>query len=102
VIDAIHRAGGLASLAHPGRTAIDARIPALAAASLDAIEVYHSDHDATAVERYRALARELDLLTTGGSDFHGDPARGVSPGTATLPDEEWQRLRAARHRHALA
>lgn len=102
VIDAIHRAGGLASLAHPGRTAIDARIPALAAASLDAIEVYHSDHDATAVERYRAMARELGLLTTGGSDFHGDPARGVSPATATLPDEEWQRLRAARHRHALA
>jgi len=102
VIEEIHRAGGLASLAHPGRTAIDARIPDLAAASLDAIEVYHSDHDATAVERYRTMARELNLLTTGGSDFHGDPARSISPGAATLPDEEWQRLRAARHRHALA
>jgi predicted metal-dependent phosphoesterase TrpH len=102
VIDAIHRAGGLASLAHPGRTLIDARIPALAAAGLDAIEVYHSDHDATAVGRYRTMARELDVLVTGGSDFHGDPARSVRPGSATLPDEEWQRLRAARHRHALA
>jgi 3',5'-nucleoside bisphosphate phosphatase len=102
VIDAIHRAGGLASLAHPGRTRIDARIRDLAAAGLDAIEVYHSDHDAAAVERYRAMARELDVLVTGGSDFHGDPARGVCPGSATLPDEQWQRLRAARHRHALA
>lgn len=101
VIDVIHRAGGLASLAHPGRTRIDARIPDLAAAGLDAIEVYHSDHDAAAVERYRAMARELDVLVTGGSDFHGDPARGVRPGSATLPDEQWQRLRAARHRHAL-
>jgi hypothetical protein len=101
VIDAIHRAGGLASLAHPGRTRIDARIPDLAAAGLDAIEVYHSDHDAAAVERYRAMARELDVLITGGSDFHGDPARGVRPGSAALPDEQWQRLRAARHRHAL-
>lgn len=102
VIEAIHRAGGLASLAHPGRTDIDARIPALAAAGLDAIEVYHSDHDAAAIARYLAMARELDVLITGGSDFHGDPAHGVRPGTATLPDEEWQRLRAARHRHALA
>jgi 3',5'-nucleoside bisphosphate phosphatase len=102
VVEAIHRAGGLASLAHPGRTLIDARIPALAAAGLDAIEVYHSDHDATAVGRYRTMARELDVLVTGGSDFHGDPARGVRPGSATLPDEDWQRLRAAQHRHALA
>jgi 3',5'-nucleoside bisphosphate phosphatase len=102
VIDAIHRAGGLASLAHPGRTRIDARIPELAAAGLDAVEVYHSDHDTTAVDRYRAMAGALDVLVTGGSDFHGDPARGVSPGTATLPDEDWQRLLAARHRHALA
>jgi predicted metal-dependent phosphoesterase TrpH len=102
VIEAIHRAGGLASLAHPGRTLIDGRIRDLAAAGLDAIEVYHSDHDAAAVERYGAMARELDVLITGGSDFHGDPARGVRPGSATLPDEQWQRLRAARHRHALA
>ena len=102
VVEAIHRAGGLASLAHPGRTLIDARIPAFAAAGLDAIEVYHSDHDATAVDRYRTMARELDLLVTGGSDFHGDPARDVRPGSATLPAEDWQRLRAARHRHVLA
>jgi len=102
VIEAIHRAGGLASLAHPGRTLIDGRIRDLAAAGLDAIEVYHSDHDAAAVERYRAMARELDVLISGGSDYHGDPARALRPGSATLPDEQWQRLRAARHRHALA
>jgi predicted metal-dependent phosphoesterase TrpH len=102
VVEEIHRAGGLASLAHPGRTNIDARIAALARAGLDAIEVYHSDHAADAIERYRAMARDLALLTTGGSDFHGDPEHGVRLGTATLPDEEWQRLRAARHRHAVA
>jgi 3',5'-nucleoside bisphosphate phosphatase len=100
VIDAIHAAGGLASLAHPGRTKIDARIPALTRAGLDAIEVYHSDHAAETVERYREMARALDLLATGGSDFHGDPSHGVKPGTASLPRREWQRLDAARHRHA--
>jgi 3',5'-nucleoside bisphosphate phosphatase len=100
VIDAIHRAGGLASLAHPGRTDIDSRIPALAQAGLDALEVYHSDHDAAAIDRYRALAHELSLLISGGSDFHGDPAHGLRPGSAGLPESEWQRLRAAQHRHA--
>ena len=96
----IHRVGGLASLAHPGRTRIDARIPGLAAAGLDALEVYHSDHDEAAVERYRQLASGLGLLMTGGSDFHGDPARGIEPGASTVPMPEWQRLSSARRRHA--
>lgn len=102
VIEAIHRAGGLASLAHPGRTQIDARIPALRDAGLDAIEVYHSDHDAAAAARYHQMADDLGLLITGGSDYHGDPLHGVSIGGATLPPECWRRLDAARHRHASA
>jgi 3',5'-nucleoside bisphosphate phosphatase len=101
VIGIIHRAGGLASLAHPGRTRIDARIKALALAGLDALEVYHSDHDAAAIERYHRTASELGLLMTGGSDFHGDPTHGIEPGTSTLPPQEWQRLSAARHRHGV-
>jgi hypothetical protein len=102
VIATIHRAGGLASLAHPGRTLIDARIPELRDAGLDSLEAYHSDHDAAAVEGYRRMADDLGLLVTGGSDYHGDPAQGVSIGGSTLPAEAWQRLRAARHRHAAA
>ena len=100
VIGIIHRAGGIASLAHPGRTRIDSRIEALAIAGLDALEVHHSDHDAGAVQRYGRMASELGLLMTGGSDFHGDPAHGIEPGASTLPPAEWQRLSAARHRHA--
>jgi predicted metal-dependent phosphoesterase TrpH len=100
VIEAVHRSHGLISLAHPGRTKIDVHIPALVEAGLDAIEVYHSDHDASALRRYTALARRLGILVTGGSDFHGDPARGISPGSSTLPAAEWQRLSAARDRHA--
>lgn len=102
VIATIHRAGGLASLAHPGRTLIDTRIPALGEAGLDAIEAYHSDHDAAAADRYRRMADDLGLLITGGSDYHGDPAHGVTIGSSTLPLDAWQRLHAARHRHAAA
>lgn len=98
VIAVIHRAHGLASLAHPGRTGIDGRIPALRDSGLDAIEVYHSDHDVDQQRRYAGLAGDLGLLMTGGSDFHADPDRAVAPGTATLPLHEWHRLvRASSH-----
>ena len=94
VIEIVHAAGGLASLAHPGTTAIDREIPALRDAGLDALEAYHSDHPPEVRDRYLALARELDLLVTGGSDYHGDPAHGLAPGSVTLPEDQWARLRA--------
>lgn len=100
VIAIVHAARGLVSLAHPGRTRIDRRIPELAAAGLDALEVYHPDHDELAVGRYRHLASQHGLLVTGGSDFHGDPAYGLEPGAATLPQADWDILLAARDRHA--
>jgi 3',5'-nucleoside bisphosphate phosphatase len=99
VIGAVHAAGGLVSLAHPGRTRIDEHIPALVADGLDALEVFHSDHDEAAVARYRAVAAAHRLLTTGGSDFHADPASSLSVGASVLPLDQWQALNAARDRH---
>lgn len=96
VIAIVHRAGGLVSLAHPGRTRIDERIATLRDAGLDAIEVYHSDHDSGMVATYLELAWQLDFMITGGSDFHGDPAHGIEPGVSVLPEREWNRLVAAR------
>jgi predicted metal-dependent phosphoesterase TrpH len=99
VLRIVHGAGGLVSLAHPGRTRIDEGIPAMRDAGLDAIEVFHCDHDPERIQKYASLARELDLLVTGGSDFHGDTSHGLTPGAVTLPGSEWERLSAARHRH---
>ena len=98
VIDVIHQAGGIASIAHPGQRDLGPRIPALAAAGLDAVEAFHPDHDASLVQEYVEIARDLDLLLTGGSDFHGDPAHGCEPGSVTLPAAEWDRLQARRQR----
>jgi predicted metal-dependent phosphoesterase TrpH len=95
VIAIVHGAGGFASLAHPGQTAFDARIASLCLAGLDALEVYHPDHDPASTERYHEIARRLTLLMTGGSDFHGDPSHGLEPGSVTLPNDAWLRLRAA-------
>ena len=95
VIAIVHAAGGLASMAHPGQTDVDSRISAYAAAGLDAIELFHPDHDAQAVERYRNIASGLNLLATGGSDFHGDADHGWEPGAVALPMEHWIQLRDA-------
>jgi predicted metal-dependent phosphoesterase TrpH len=95
VIRMIHSAGGMSSLAHPGQTAVDARISAYVDAGLDALEAFHPDHDTASTGRYRGLAARLKLLVTGGSDFHGDPSHGWEPGAVSLPAEEWLRFRDA-------
>ena len=95
VIDIVHAAGGLVSLAHPGQTGVDSRISAYVDAGLDAIELYHPDHDATAIDRYRNIASQFQLLATGGSDFHGDVDHGCEPGAVALPVADWIRLRDA-------
>ncbi|HEY6360926.1 MAG TPA: PHP domain-containing protein [Vicinamibacterales bacterium] len=100
VIAVIHDAGGLASIAHPGKSIADGRIASLRDQGLDALEAFHPDHDAARVVHYVALASTLGLLMTGGSDFHGDPSHGLPPGSVTLPAHEWQRLSASRYRHA--
>jgi len=80
----IHAAGGVSVLAHPGSALADVVVEQLAAAGLRGIEVWHPQHGAVAVRRFRALARRLDLLETGGSDFHGWP-RGTELGELPVP-----------------
>jgi predicted metal-dependent phosphoesterase TrpH len=75
-VSLIRAAGGVAVFAHPGAskrgaTVGDDVIAELAAAGLAALEVDHPDHDAATRERLRGLARELGLLVTGSSDYHG-------------------------------
>ena len=89
----IHDAGGVASMAHPGLIRHDDWIPGFAAAGLDAIEVYHSSHDAVATARYHAMARDLQLSMSGGSDFHADDSHGgARPGSVSLPREAFDEL----------
>ena len=102
VVRIVHDGGGLASLAHPGVTRRDEYLETWAAAGLDAIEAYHSDHDPDDQARYLERARTLGLLVTGGSDFHGDDD-GTSPraarrkvGSVTLPMAAWAALEARR------
>jgi predicted metal-dependent phosphoesterase TrpH len=98
VIETIHTAGGIASFAHPGVTKRDGLIAPLVERGLDAIEVYHSDHTPEHVSTYRALAKQLGMLVTGGSDFHGEDvakperAHRAILGVVTLPAPDFERL----------
>lgn len=97
VVARIHDAGGVASLAHPGLLKRDELVPPLAAAGLDALEVYHTEHDEEAVRRYLELAQRLNLAVSGGSDYHADESHGApSPGSTSLPPEHFERLKARR------
>jgi 3',5'-nucleoside bisphosphate phosphatase len=95
VVALVHAAGGVASVAHPVKLKRDSLIEPLAAAGLDAIEVFHPDHDFNAVTHYRQRAQRLGLAMTGGSDFHGrDSGRINAIGRVTLPFDEFARLEA--------
>ena len=95
VVRVLTDAGGLASVAHPGLLARDGFLPGLRAAGLAAIEVYHSDHTPAQRARYAALADELGLARTGGSDYHGhDPGRPRPLGRCRLPRVHYERLLA--------
>lgn len=97
VVRVIVRAGGIASLAHPGLTNVDARIGEFARDGLHALEVRHTDHDAEAEARYRRLAGDLGLAVSGGSDFHGnDTGRAPAPGAVTIGPEDLAALEARR------
>jgi predicted metal-dependent phosphoesterase TrpH len=82
----LHRAGGVAVMAHPGlvllsETALADRIATLHNdAGLDGIEAYYSQHSPADTERFLMLARQNSLVVTGGSDFHGTPKPHVPLG----------------------
>ena len=90
-IDAIHGAGGLAILAHPAHlncaNAAQLRRVCrwLAHAGLDGVEAYHGDHTHAQTRAVLALAAEMGLLVSGGSDFHGPNAPQIRMGLPRTP-----------------
>ena len=72
----IREAKGVAVLAHPTWIKDDGDglrgcVTALKEAGLDGVEAHYSTHSKSQTSRYLELAQRLNLLVTGGSDFHG-------------------------------
>jgi predicted metal-dependent phosphoesterase TrpH len=83
IVEQIRGAGGIASMAHPGKLRKDEIIGPMVDAGLAAIEVFHPDHAPEDRARYQQIAARFGLLTTGGSDYHG-PGSGRSDGLGVV------------------
>ncbi|MDC7233822.1 MAG: PHP domain-containing protein [Spirochaetales bacterium] len=95
-IQLIHEAGGKAVIAHPLSLYLSwgkmpERFREWKELGLDGIEARHSGANKNQMARFEALAEELGLIISGGSDYHGknrrDRALGKGGGFQHIPDE---------------
>ena len=100
--DAIHDAGGLLILAHPGTlgvngSALDNLLSELKEDGFDGVEVFYNNHSHVEEDRLMKIADKLGFIISGGTDFHGDnkPAikLGVGYGNMAIPYEVLQEMK---------
>jgi len=109
VIETLHAAGGVTSLAHPGRIRADTAqveqmVERLVELGIDGLEVWYPYGAVTAVDdlpitpdRALELAHCYDLIPTGGSDCHGPGSEKFRLGEVRVPGETVDALKI---RHA--
>jgi predicted metal-dependent phosphoesterase TrpH len=95
-IKQIRKSGGVAVIAHPfashrGETLTSEAFAPLKAAGLNGIEVDHRDQSSEERAALREIARELDLVVTGSSDFHGTGKLNLL-GENSTDLAQWERL----------
>ena len=94
----IRKAGGVAVIAHPfasrrGQILTAESFSDLVKAGLNGIEVNHRDQDSSEQQSLDSIARELDLVVTGSSDYHGTGKLNSLGENVTHP-AQWERLEA--------
>jgi 3',5'-nucleoside bisphosphate phosphatase len=83
VVDAAHRSGAVALIAHPGRSDgfvtydVDLLDQVRQEAPIDGFEVYYPAHSPEQTAMYLAYAQQHDLLTSSGSDSHGPDKKPI-------------------------
>ena len=100
----VRAAGGIPILAHPDlyglpdSGTLEKLIKVLVDAGLMGIEVYYPGHSAAVVHHLETIAGQMDLLMSGGTDFHGDlkpdTRLGVGTGDFFVPVALYEKLRA--------
>lgn len=101
-VEAIKKANGAAVLAHPtlyamDDTQIEHMAKELKAYGLDGIETDYSTYCSAQRQKMTDMAKRLQLLPCGGSDFHGknkpDIHLGVGRGNLHVPYCYWEELK---------
>lgn len=87
-IKLIHRAGGIAVLAHPVFITTDEKeltdlLRQLQTYGLDGVECYYSEYTQDFQQLCLKICENLGLLVSGGSDFHGDNKPHIRIGHVT-------------------
>ena len=105
-VSLIREAGGIAVAAHLHLIKLPddqlrEYLKSLIPYGLDGVEGYYSDYTPDMAQRYRTMAKELGLVISGGSDYHGDNkphiAMGKGRGQLEVPYSVLEGLRR-RHR----
>ena len=95
-IKLIHSTGGVAVLAHPYMLHNDELITEFTGYGLEGIEVYYPEHSQAMVNFYLDLAKKLNLMVTGGTDFHGSAKPQIKLGMIKIPLDLVEKLRLAK------
>jgi hypothetical protein len=68
----VRRLGGVTAAAHLKDRGGHGALEALQRLGVDGVEARHPSHDAATTARIEGAAAALDMVLTGGSDWHGD------------------------------
>lgn len=94
----IKEAGGIPVLAHPHVLDNNDLIPYFVDQGVMGIEAYYSEYSEETVRFYLQIAQRLNVLVTGGSDFHGDAKPEVKLGSVKIPYELVEQLKQSKTR----
>ncbi|AXI10869.1 PHP domain-containing protein [Oceanobacillus sp. 143] len=84
-VRAIIADGGVAVIAHPGQLDSYDLIPELVQIGLGGIERNHLDHSAKDAQKVETLAKQYNLIMTGGTDYHGSFGEAIEIGSISSP-----------------
>ena len=93
-IDAIHDAGGIAVIAHPGLIPNwEETWQSIKDLPWDGIEVFYIEHRNKDIENFYQITQQLHIASTGGSDYHGDYGKHLDRlGQGGLTEEQFNEL----------
>lgn len=109
VVLMLFQSGATVTLAHPGILCngdpkiwawFDSLVHVLKAWGVDALEVWHSEHSHSDIQRCLALAQKYDLGMSGGSDYHG-LKKNVRLGQMKISTDILESLKARRRAKGL-
>ena len=91
-LEVIHQGGGKAFIAHPHLVRKKKMVNRITDMKIDGIEVYYAKFPPHRESGWLALAKEHNLLISGGSDFHGDYKEKNPMGCSWVNREAFEKI----------